>query len=261
LSVPFFLRRFLRKDPHTCRWEDVGDDIAREKTSQVLRDAVQYQTGPVAKSVKKSSKQEIGTESKKPSARRNRSPELREGYDDQREVSASAPRPPQQRELRSDQAYNHPNHPYAAYMASMHDPSYSSSAHSTPYRLPVTPATASSARKRPRYYESPLPVYHHSSPHQNNVLTNSLPGIVLSPPSRPQLAPPVSRGYFSGPYLATSSSSPASSNRGRTSHYVPPSVQSHDPWVPDVPPFGASGGGGEFDLFNGELLSDHSDRE
>jgi hypothetical protein len=44
-SIPFFLLRFLRKDPHTCKWADVGDDIAREKTSQVVRDAVQYQTG------------------------------------------------------------------------------------------------------------------------------------------------------------------------------------------------------------------------
>jgi len=32
--------RFLKKNNATGAWEDVGDDVAREKTSQVLRDAV-----------------------------------------------------------------------------------------------------------------------------------------------------------------------------------------------------------------------------
>ncbi|KAL7581548.1 hypothetical protein ACA910_022112 [Epithemia clementina (nom. ined.)] len=32
--------RFLKRDSHTGSWVDVGDDIAREKASQVLRDAV-----------------------------------------------------------------------------------------------------------------------------------------------------------------------------------------------------------------------------
>mmetsp|Transcript_27744 Transcript_27744/g.41983 ORF Transcript_27744/g.41983 Transcript_27744/m.41983 type:complete len:312 (-) Transcript_27744:388-1323(-) len=37
--------RFLKKDSETGVWEDVGDDIAREKTSQVLRDAVSILLG------------------------------------------------------------------------------------------------------------------------------------------------------------------------------------------------------------------------
>mmetsp|Transcript_1579 Transcript_1579/g.2417 ORF Transcript_1579/g.2417 Transcript_1579/m.2417 type:complete len:322 (-) Transcript_1579:1424-2389(-) len=37
--------RFLKKDSKTGAWEDVGDDIAREKTSQVLRDAVSILLG------------------------------------------------------------------------------------------------------------------------------------------------------------------------------------------------------------------------
>ena len=32
--------RFLKRDTLTGKWEDVGDDVAREKASQVLRDAV-----------------------------------------------------------------------------------------------------------------------------------------------------------------------------------------------------------------------------
>jgi hypothetical protein len=43
--------RFLRKDPETSMWEDVGDEIAREKASQVLRDAVSEKNGPLAQTV------------------------------------------------------------------------------------------------------------------------------------------------------------------------------------------------------------------
>lgn len=40
--------RFLKRNPITNDWEDVGDDIAREKVSQVLRDAVSEWVGPKA---------------------------------------------------------------------------------------------------------------------------------------------------------------------------------------------------------------------
>ncbi|CAB9510725.1 expressed unknown protein [Seminavis robusta] len=40
--------RFLKRNPVTNEWEDVGDEIAREKVSQVLRDAVSEWTGPKA---------------------------------------------------------------------------------------------------------------------------------------------------------------------------------------------------------------------
>lgn len=40
--------RFLKRNPITNDWEDVGDDIAREKISQVLRDAVSEHSGPKA---------------------------------------------------------------------------------------------------------------------------------------------------------------------------------------------------------------------
>ena len=38
LCLSYF--RFLKRDTETGEWEDVGDDVAREKASQVLRDAV-----------------------------------------------------------------------------------------------------------------------------------------------------------------------------------------------------------------------------
>jgi len=37
--------RFLKRNPDTNEWEDVGDDVAREKVSQVLRDAVSELSG------------------------------------------------------------------------------------------------------------------------------------------------------------------------------------------------------------------------
>jgi len=36
--------RFLKKNNTACTWEDVGDDVAREKASQALRDAVSLLT-------------------------------------------------------------------------------------------------------------------------------------------------------------------------------------------------------------------------
>ena len=41
--------RFLERNPVTNEWEDVGDERAREKVSQVLRDAVSEYCGPKAK--------------------------------------------------------------------------------------------------------------------------------------------------------------------------------------------------------------------
>jgi hypothetical protein len=38
--------RFLKKNTITTDWEDVGDDVAREKASQVLRDAVSVVSSP-----------------------------------------------------------------------------------------------------------------------------------------------------------------------------------------------------------------------
>jgi hypothetical protein len=222
-------------------------------------------------------------------SRRQRNPDLSESYDDQRDFAASARRS-QQLELRSGQTRTSLNHPYTnfrmRYVEGEPDPV---SCNATPYHLPVTPASASIARKRPRYYESPLPTYEHPSQYSNmptntspaphpsqysnmttntspahpsqysNMTTNTTPtGVVFSPPQRPQIRRPSSHAYYSGhhQFSANNSSSPAS---GLGSHFVPPSGQMHHPWVADVPPFAASAG--EFDLFNGELLSDHSDRE
>ena len=45
--------RFLRKDPDNVIWHDVGDEVAREKASQVLRDSVAEKNGPLAQARKK----------------------------------------------------------------------------------------------------------------------------------------------------------------------------------------------------------------
>jgi hypothetical protein len=238
----------------------------------VLRDAVAHLNGHVSKVViKKDSKENEINRSTNSRVRRNRG--QCEGYDDQREFVASARRP-QQLELRSGERRNLLR-PYTNFcMRPVDGEPGCVSGNATPFRLPVTPISASVARKRPRYYESPLPTYEHQSQYSNmttntypgahpsqysNMTTNTTPtGVVFSPPQRPQIRRPSSHAYYSGhhQFSANNSSSPAS---GLGSHFVPPSGQMHHPWVADVPPFAASAG--EFDLFNGELLSDHSDRE
>jgi len=47
--------RFIKRNPVTNAWEDVGDDIAREKVSQALRDALSEHCGPKAEKKKKTS--------------------------------------------------------------------------------------------------------------------------------------------------------------------------------------------------------------
>jgi hypothetical protein len=44
LTSSLYLLRFLKKDLTSGEWEDVGDETAREKASQVLRDAVSSQS-------------------------------------------------------------------------------------------------------------------------------------------------------------------------------------------------------------------------
>jgi hypothetical protein len=233
--------RFLRKDPRTSKWEDVGDDIAREKTSQVLRDAVALQSGPVAKAINRSYRDQgkVGGIAARSSQRRP--------YPEQPVVFSQQP------ELQSDQTYSH--HPYVAYMESMNE---TSSSGMTPNHLTVTPSTAT-GRKRPRYFESPVPAAYVYPPQHGSIVTKTPTDMKLSPPhSRP--SPPA---YYS----AASSLYSAVPSPAIQSHNSPQSYNGHTPnhsWVADVPPYAApstTGTNNEFDLFNGELLSDHSERE
>ncbi|CAJ1966928.1 unnamed protein product [Cylindrotheca closterium] len=246
--------RFLRKDTETNKWEDVGNDIAREKTSQVLRDAVALHSDPSS-----STGNGPNIESNPAFAARNDTSFQRHQAtaEDERDYSAavmsSGPR-----EIRSPNYY-HVRHPYV-----------NITPQSVPYHLPVTPAS-SEARKRPRYYESPLPSYH-NTPNYLNTPSHPL-GVMLSPPPRNEAhRPPAYSSYYAG----------QSGHRGTSirtlplSQHQPPQTTARSQYVPsnepvdldsaenmdsaentDPLPIDASTSGHtDFDLFNGELLSD-----
>jgi len=249
--------RFLRKDPKTNKWEDVGNDIAREKTSQVLRDAVAYTTAPPPSPSKRPS-----LESKSPVAARNDTSfqRQRETEEDEREYLQSAVvRQPAPREVRSP-SYYHFRHPYI-----------NITPQPVPFHLPVTPAS-SEARKRPRFYESPLPSYHNTPSHYLNTPSHPL-GVMLSPPPRNEAArrPTYSYAHPGNPahtngssFLPLPSPPPQPHHSTARSQYVPSNLSENmNPAVNTDPlPIDASTSGhGDFDLFGGELLSDACDRD
>lgn len=241
--------RFLRKDSKTNTWEDVGNDIAREKASQVLRDAVALHSN-------------LMTDADETSLARERLEKKavcrRRSHDDQREYTASI-RQSSRIEIRSGtgafkacipqsarQEIYPPNyHPYFAVRNTGH--------------LPVTPVSSSTTdpRKRPRYHhETPIPVFHNTTHFHNSGthLINHPQGIMMSPPSHPYR--PNFTYYSSGvlsPHLPTTTTlnTPASSPNNK-SHLVP-SSGNFEPLAIDAPTFANQS---DFDLFDGELLSD-----
>jgi hypothetical protein len=175
----------------------------------------------------------------------------RDDADDERDYSACV-RQSDYREVRSPN-YSM-NHPYLSLRAQ----ASCMSLQSTPCHLPVTPASTIDARKRPRYYESPLPSYQSTPNHYLNTPAHPL-GVVLSPPLRTQVHRPSVAYYAAGPTYSSSFHALHSPRSSTThSHYVPSSTRpTADPLLPDEP----TPGQGDFDLFNGELLSDHLGRD
>ena len=236
--------RFLRKT-ESGNWEDVGDEIAREKASQVLRDAVALKLGPlgVVSANKSKTERRVDRESKQVEEDEERT------YG--RASSAFPPPTMAQRELKPDAA---PIVGSGVWAAGTPRGPYSSSG-APPY-LPVTPVSSSYRHhnKRPRYFhESPLThpneQYATSRPFQ----TSTPPWRVYPPPQRPQFDHP---GHYQYP---APNSAPRETGSGGRLHYVPPTVQSGvtEPGMFDEPNLHHA----EFDLFHEELLSDQSDRE
>jgi hypothetical protein len=175
----------------------------------------------------------------------------RDDADDERDYSACV-RQSDHREVRSPN-YSM-NHPY------LYLPAQAScmSLQSTPCHLPVTPASTTDTRKRPRYYESPLPSYQSTPNHFLNTPAHPL-GVMLSPPLRTQVHRPSVAYYAAGPTHSSSFHALHSPRSSTThSHYVPSSTRpTVDPLLLDEP----TPGQGDFDLFDGELLSDHLGRD
>eukprot|EP00980_Cylindrotheca_fusiformis_P017861 scaffold5653_cov147-Cylindrotheca_fusiformis.AAC.23 len=229
---------------------DVGNDIAREKTSQVLRDAVAYQTRDDGCGSKCSREGKSTAVAKRASRKRRDDAE----NDEEGEYLAGGVRQYDYHEVRSPNL-NH--HPYLSLQ-----PSSLSLDASTPSLLPVTPASMTDARKRPRYYESPLPSYQSTPNHYLNTPAHPL-GVMLSPPPRGHVFRP-NLPYYPTP---TYSYQPLQSPRPSNPHYVQSSTNrpTIDPVVLEeetsaTTTTAAEASQGDFDLFNGELLSDHSTR-
>ena len=174
-----FRFRFLRKCSASGEWEDVGDDIAREKTSQVLRDAIQARksfSGDGDRNTRDNATPNIKKRRKDPPHEMNKTPVKQSLQPNHQKTptpvgSSNASLSLGFRPV--DHAYSPgtlrlPN-PYTSY-GRVSDPSFNprNSIEDAPhfsYQYPVTPSSSSialsTARKRPRYcQESPLVRYH-----------------------------------------------------------------------------------------------------
>jgi hypothetical protein len=237
--------RFLKKNNDSGLWEDVGDDVAREKASQALRDAVAIVMNEEHGDIDDHDEEEEEEVHVEPipaaqAFRRSTSapPIMDKSPTDERRKTW--PEPPQQQRRQSEH-------------------------HTTPYHPPVTPSTrqhqSSSSSKRRRYYE-------------NTTGTDSSPWMGFHPPVNPP--------YASPDHIASSRSYPEFSHRpdlqpSRSSDFQPsrsfPTQQMRRPvaeqhpvayhhpvhraasldQVEDVPV-------DEFDLFNGQLLEPEEEK-
>ena len=204
----------MRKSSESSgEWEDVGDDIAREKTSQVLRDAIQARksfSGDRDKNTRDNATPNAKEQMKDPPHESKKTPV-------KQSLQQTRPKPPTQ--VRSSDASvslgYRPNehdhspvtlplpHPYTSYgRVPMSDASFNQrnsresvphfSTTSIPYQYPVTPSSSSIAlsteRKRPRYcQESPLVQGYHQYPYPTPIRSVPAPG---TPPAPMMFTPP-----------------------------------------------------------------------
>lgn len=228
--------RFLKKNNDTGLWEDVGDDVAREKASQALRDAVAIvQSEEHDSDDEEEEEEEVDVQPIPVSQAIRRScsapPIMDKSPNDNERRKMWAEQPPPQR--RQSEHF----HPHEA---------------TTSHYPPVTPSTRqSSASKRRRFYDnnsaqSPWMGYHppesppYASPDQ---IASSRSNPEFSYPARPDFQP--SRSY------------PTQQMR-RMDYNQHHQAQNRGP-----PLLGEVDGEDmhEFDLFNGQLLEPPEEEE
>jgi hypothetical protein len=138
--------RFLKKCPNS-KWEDVGDEIAREKTSQVLRDAIQSKksfSGDTPARIPVVDRKRIGTQGigtgqqSQPSRRSDQAMKREEPSSPMETTTARAPPSPYR--VVSQQ-------PFASYSSS------STSHHRTPSSVGTAPRDWTHSHDRPRYHQ------------------------------------------------------------------------------------------------------------
>jgi hypothetical protein len=258
--------RFLLKDKDTSYWEDVGDDIAREKTSQVLRDAVAEKNGPMRQPRTKTKSPPRETTSRGQS-RICSNKEVETDYDPipiaramTREAKSSSAQ-----QMSSSSGFVHPYQEYAA--------SFGPSTSCIPPPYPsVTPATDQTARKRPRDGDvSPFYTFNSAeyvSPHGRRDYDNRNPvDMMMRSPMNPTLSHP-SNTFHSHLFSQRSARRHSPASASIPEHYAPRSSRGNEPWLADVnsqPRFADTVATARlqvhahhyFDPYNEAILSDH----
>lgn len=197
-----FGTRFLRKcSSRSEEWEDVGDSIAREKTSQVLRDAIQAR-----KSFSKDRNKFILNDTSLPVEQKRKTPPQKEKTPPVQQSFQPSHRKQSVPQWRTNPsvplAYRTNNHVYSPAYSSIYHHPYNSyrrvpvsdpgnsienapnfSSASLPYQYPVTPTSSSlalsTATKRQRYsQDSPLIQGYHQYPYPTPIRS-------VNPPSPP----------------------------------------------------------------------------
>jgi hypothetical protein len=264
------LSRFLRKLDDSSKWEDVGDEIAREKTSQVLRDAIHakksFSTG--SKPVQTAAKDADTIHTPGPqisNEKRMATPSTNKDIQESRKTPAtSASTASSGTELRNDEVFS-PElpHPYHSLYRMNHMNVFGAPTGSTDnmlHQFPVTPSSANAAvsasRKRPRHHhESPLPSFAYHSHYHHRPYSYFPYGSSNTPPVSMMFSPPnfrtqtfpfspasvaPSRSYTRDASSTTSRipSCGASSDQG-VHYFAPPNRPrtGNDCWIVDVPPY------------------------
>lgn len=224
--------RFLKKNTITGDWEDVGDDVAREKASQVLRDAVSVVHSP-SEGTATGSEGEEEADVEKPKSNEKRrpvsAPPIMATMSRRRtwhETMSQHQHPPEtmSHHQHPQETMSHHMHPHAHQHHHHHHHDTRSAAYTTPrqdFYPPVTPSSQSVKRRR-----------YHSEYWADGRVINGMP------------TTPVRHPYAD---VARSYSAPGRHLTARD--YATPRGLLGD----------VGTGFNEFDLFNGELL--HSDDE
>jgi len=234
--------RFLKKNNITGDWEDVGDEVAREKASQVLRDAVSAtmtSTSNASDTELDKSMEDISNEHRRSASAppiimgdRSKASRRRREW----EETSRSPPPHHHRHHHHHHRYDRyprddvPHHPYDVY--SRPPPHYY-----PPRAAAVTPGSGESTAKRRRYY-------HTRQSWDERMTTRS---------QHPQVPHPSPDAVRSASY------SGRSPEMIRSAPYMNRTVARREPEAPlmgDV-----QSGLDEFDLFNGELLRDSDEEE
>ena len=216
-----FGNRFLRKVPdQPGKWEDAGDAVAKEKASQVLRDAIQRRKHNAKKVVRKDGSLSAQSKKKRPPKKVKVAPKKRSSQPDLPKVPAPQWRsntslPFTQRSSHHDYSpisseprpfYSYGRLPYT-------DPRYSTQnipvptfqTTLPPHQYPVTPSNSSiavsTAKKRQRFsHESPLTEGYHHYPYPTPIRSAKAEKSSLAPTSYSTPFNPNIRGHpFSSP--------------------------------------------------------------